>query len=202
MIKTISAKILTFILKNSDIDEKISEIYQYGIEITLSSILNITLIILCSLIIGDIILGCVFLICFIALRSYSGGYHADTYFKCNVIFTLSFFFVVGFSRSLFFFFGYDFWIYGGITGLAFIPLLLFSPVQNIHKLLSSDQKRCCRKKSIAIFSLLTLLGFLLIICENYYGLIIIITDVIVSAMILIEIFMQRRKDHENQEAGF
>lgn len=202
MIKTISAKILTFILKNSDIDEKNSEIYQYGIEVTISSILNITLIILCSIITGDIILGYVFLVCFIALRSYSGGYHADTYFKCNVIFTLLFFIVVGFGRSLLFFFGYDLRIYGVITVLAFMPVLFFSPVQNIHKILSVDQKISCRKKSIAIFSLLTLIGFSLVACENYYGVIIIITDVIVSAMILIEIFIQRRKEHENQEVDF
>ena len=90
MIKKVSVRIMNLISCSIELNPEMSEVYQYGIEITISSILNVLLIILFGLIIRDIISAIIFLACIIPLRQLCGGYHASTYFKCNAIFVLSF----------------------------------------------------------------------------------------------------------------
>ena len=67
MICQISEKILKFTSKHIEISSEMKDVYQYGIEITLSSMLNITLVLLCSLILGNIIAGLLYLSIFIFL---------------------------------------------------------------------------------------------------------------------------------------
>ena len=85
MINWLSSLILDFIYGNSDLSSEIKDIYKYGIEITLSSVLNIVLVFGASIIIGDIIAGVMFLLIFVLLSSFTGGYHASTYLRCNSI---------------------------------------------------------------------------------------------------------------------
>lgn len=83
MINHISKIITNFFLQQKSISEDEKEIYQYGVEITISSILNILLILLLSILVRSVLSGIVFLVCFIYVRRYTGGYHAETYFRCN-----------------------------------------------------------------------------------------------------------------------
>ena len=52
MINKISRAILTFVYNYSELPPDMMDIYQYGIEITLSSILNILFVLICSLLIN------------------------------------------------------------------------------------------------------------------------------------------------------
>lgn len=65
MICWISSKLLNFVCKNYDIPSDTMDIYQYVIEITISSMLNITLVLLCAVLFGDIFSGIVYLLIFI-----------------------------------------------------------------------------------------------------------------------------------------
>ena len=88
----ISQIIVCFISRNMTIDdEEMLDVYKYGIEITLSSVLNFVLIIISSLILRDLSAGLIFMALFIFLRSYTGGYHAETYLRCNIAFVCTFF---------------------------------------------------------------------------------------------------------------
>ena len=90
MIKIIANWILNLVCKNCDIPNDLREAYQYGIGITISSIFNILLILLTSLLFRDVLSGVIFLLCFISLRTYSGGYHATTYLRCSIVFLLTY----------------------------------------------------------------------------------------------------------------
>ena len=91
MIEKISKKICCFALNNSMLsDKKYTDIYQYGIEIMISSIIGVMLIILSGVIIKDMKSAIMFLISFMLLRSFCGGYHANNYLKCNIIFIVLF----------------------------------------------------------------------------------------------------------------
>lgn len=70
-----SGRILSFLVKNTSLPEEETDVYKYGIEITISSLFNIILIIMLSLIFGSIVSGICFLSCFILLRQFTGGYH-------------------------------------------------------------------------------------------------------------------------------
>lgn len=199
MINKMSDMILNFIKANLDFDGELEEVYRYGIEITISSILNIALILTASCIIGDIIIGLTFLLCFIPLRSYCGGYHATTYFRCNLIFLLTFL-AVYFSGLMMYTFltGEAVEVYEAVLLLGFIPILIFSPVKNINKELDEIQTKKCRFISMIIYAAIGIASIYFVLEEQLYGAIIVMTLASVSVMIMVEIFMQRRGYHETE----
>ena len=196
MIVKLSRAIVRFISANTDIDNELIAVYQYGVEITISSILNIALIFLCGLIIGDLMYSIVFLMCFIPIRSYCGGYHASTYFKCNLIFVITFLFVVLLSRVSENIINYNAYVYFWVALFAFIPIVIFSPVKNANKKLSVSMAKKSKCISIILFLLSTCLAMYLIHCKINFGIVVIMTVAAVSVMIIVEIFMQRRGYHE------
>ena len=70
------SKIVTFLTEQEVISSEsdVQDFYRYGIEISISSFLNIFLV----------------LLLFILIRSFTGGYHADTYFRCNLLMCITF----------------------------------------------------------------------------------------------------------------
>jgi accessory gene regulator B len=57
--------------------------YQYGLEILISGLIGIINILIISILIHRLTQGIVFLIVFIVLREYTGGYHAESYISFN-----------------------------------------------------------------------------------------------------------------------
>lgn len=153
MIQFISQKTVTFMCRYYKVDNTdMLDVYQYGIEITLSSLLNISLVFIISLLLGDFLEGIVFLVCFIPLRSYCGGYHASTYFICNIVFAMTFIGVCFISKMLFdCLTENNLAIYEVIMLLSFLPILKYSPVKNIHKKLDRINAKKCRIISFAVY---------------------------------------------------
>lgn len=86
MISYLAGRITVFILRNGKKSEnKLAEIYHYGIEILLSSFLNIFWILLLGAVTRRFFSSIVFLICFILLRQCTGGWHASSHFMCNIV---------------------------------------------------------------------------------------------------------------------
>ena len=94
------SKILKFITEQNVIsDEKDEqEFYKYGIEISISSFLNIFLVVILGFLIHHVLESVVFLTLFILIRSFTGGYHADTYFRCNLLMCVTFIITVFVKR--------------------------------------------------------------------------------------------------------
>lgn len=92
MIKKLTNHILSYLISSNAIDdnEETKDYYRYGIEITISSLINILLIIIIGIVSGNALESIVFLACFIPLRQFTGGFHAKTYFLCNLSFAVSF----------------------------------------------------------------------------------------------------------------
>lgn len=195
MIVRLSQVILNFIYKHSELPCEMNDIYQYGIEITLSSALNIMLVIGCSVLIRDVPTGVIFLLLFVSMRSFTGGYHASTYFRCNSIMLLTFLTVYLLYRNLCQL-NIDIHIYEALLLLNLIPILLFAPVPNKHKKISQSQKRFNHIVSVIMGILLSLTAFILILFKIRYGVLIVMTISSISVMIIIESLLQRREYHE------
>ena len=84
MIKSSANKVTSFLYYNKyiDSDKYDYEVYLYGFEALIASILNSVAILLIGLLFDRFIDSIVFLACYCPLRQYSGGYHADTYKRC------------------------------------------------------------------------------------------------------------------------
>lgn len=196
MIIRLSQIILKFIYKHLELSIEMKDIYQYGIEITLSSALNLILVIGFSILIQDIPAGVIFMLLFIFMRSFTGGYHASTYFKCNSIMLLTFLTVCLLYRNLFQL-DVDMHIYEVLSLLNLIPIFVFAPVPNIHKKLSQNQKIFNHIVSIIISILLSITALVLIMFKIKYGVLIVITMSSISIMIIIGTLLQRRECHES-----
>lgn len=183
--------------RHISVDTKLEDVYRYGIEITLSSILNIGLVMGVSFILGNPLSGLCFLTCFIFLRSFCGGYHADSYFKCNTLMVILYIISYLCGRMLIYFEITDFRLMSIILMLTFLPFYAFAPVKNKHKSLSEHKAKKCKIFTIVFYVFLSLLGLLMISFNSLYGSIIIISLIEISVLILIEILMQRRHNDEN-----
>lgn len=194
----LSQSIVNFISRNMTIDdEEMLDVYKYGIEITLSSILNFVLIIVSSLILRDLTAGVVFMALFIFLRSYTGGYHAETYLRCNIVFVCTFF-ITYFLAEFFEYIDSDISILA-ITVIFYIPIRVFSPVKNRHKILTEVKRKCSRIVSTIVYFLSLLLTVLLCYHDIRYGYLLAATDIAVSVLILVEVYMQKKGYHPSSD---
>lgn len=196
MVCWISAKTLTFISKLMEIPPEAKAAYQYGIEIMISSIFNIALVTLCSLALGDILSGITYLFVFIFLRTYTGGYHATTYLRCNITMVVTY--IITFVLyKIITYYAIPLFVCETIALVDLIPIIICAPVPNKHKPLTDTQGNRSHKLSILIASILSLIGLILYTLEIPIGVMIIMTVTMVSVLIIIEIFMQRRGYHES-----
>ena len=138
MIAGLSKRILRFLTVSQVIGTKDEEqqYYQYGIEITISSGINIALILFLGALSGAFFESVVFLMTFIPIRQVTGGYHAHTYLKCNVIFGIVFMLVIICYRFINVFELYSIitpfhqMVFSVLCSLIFIGIC---PVENINK---------------------------------------------------------------------
>ncbi|HBM97820.1 MAG TPA: accessory regulator, partial [Ruminococcus sp.] len=88
MLHTLSEKIADFLFDNND-DYPI-EVYIYGIEITLSTIIGAISLLTAGLIFNLFAESIIYMISLSVIRMFSGGYHSKTYLKCNIVLIISY----------------------------------------------------------------------------------------------------------------
>ena len=194
MLQRLAFKLTNFIFKNTKLDSELFEVYKYGVEITISSLLNIILIIAASIVISDIISGVIFLAVFILLRSFVGGYHAKTYFMCNALFLLTYLVVYYLNSAAAAFIDKELLsrILTVLILLGIIPIIAFAPVKNPYKPLSEKHARVSRMVGIAVYTLLSIVGLAIYYGGIRYGSFTILTLISVSVLIVIETIKTRR----------
>lgn len=89
----LSSYLVQCLIHNQIIQEDQEEIYLYGFQLILNSLLTMVWLLFWGCLLGKLGLTIVATICLVHLRQYAGGYHADTYLKCFLISNLSFFMI-------------------------------------------------------------------------------------------------------------
>ena len=186
MIEKAAQRIYLYMSRHIEVDEELADVYKYGIEITISSALNILLVMAISVILKSPLSGVCHLCCLFSLRSFCGGYHADSYLKCNSL--MVFFFALSYAAAklLIYYNLTDIHFMSPLLMLAFLPIYAFAPVKNKHKLLTERNAKKCRIMSIIIYIVLSLLGLSLAFFGYLFGSIIIITLIEISGSVLFE----------------
>ena len=192
MIEKLSRHILQYLLHSGVIadtnDEK--EYYQYGIEITVSSILNIVLILGIGLITWNVFESLIFLLLFIPIRQFTGGFHTSTYFKCNLSFCILFssvlilyHFTKGFLNT-----------YLSIL-ITFICVLLITaecPIENKNKPIPEERKKFHKIMAALLSAIYGIVGIVLTAISNKYGALILYTLAAVAMLIIAAMLQDRR----------
>lgn len=133
----ISQKLTNQLLSLNLISKSEINLYRYGIDVLLSSILNIITILGCSLFFNTIWHGVIFLIFFVPLRITLGGYHASTRLNCFLVSVLLYG-LISYLQLLIYYFRLRciFWI----SLLSFCTLYIFfcKPAANSHHPVKTD----------------------------------------------------------------
>lgn len=193
MINQISETITQFFLHQESISEEEKDVYKYGVEITVSSLLNVILILLIGLLFDNLLSGAVFLVCFIIVRKYTGGYHAETYFRCNMVLCTTYTIVYISSNN----FDINVWSEILILLVDFEMVIKYSPVNNIHKKLDINQKKNFHRLAILFYMLFSIISLILLNICSFYGKLILFTLLSIALMIVVEIILQKRGIHES-----
>lgn len=185
MISNLSNKVLNFLLEQKVIQdtEYETEYYKYGIEITISSILNIVIIIALGIILGVLKESIIFLICFIVLRQFTGGYHADSYLKCNMYFALSFISLILIYKMTSTILTTFICIL--ISFACIVLITTYCPIEHINKPLSHHKKVFNRIIAIIISLIYSFIGTYLVSNFNCFGAILIYTLLLITILIIL-----------------
>lgn len=184
-------------------DQYTIDIYVYGIELALSSLLGNILVILIGIVTGSLIESIIFMAALTSVRVFSGGYHANTYLKCNLITLASAIFTITINKLLIIVFSKQIILYLLICTLVLLLLtiIIYCPVENKNKQIQPEDKIKFKFMSVAVVVIQAVVCFTFF---NIFGfdqvLIIIPTMIVVNISILAEIILKRRREkHECTE---
>lgn len=161
MISSVANNITNYLICKKVIKDDDREIYQYGFEQVFSSLLNIATMLLLGIILGKIYQSLVLILSFMALRSYSGGYHANTPLHCYLLTVMS----ISAALSIMKFVTIDRFICLGLLILSSVVILLLSPIGSKNKPLDEIEKIIYRKKTIIVWSVETCVAIVFIILD-------------------------------------
>lgn len=161
MISSAANNITNYLICEKVIKDDDREIYQYGFEQVFSSLLNLATMLLLGIILGKIYQSLVLILSFMALRSYSGGYHANTPLHCYLLTVMS----ISAALSIMKFITIDRFICLGLLVLSSVVILLLSPIGSQNKPLDEIEKIIYRKKTIIVWSVETCVAIVFIILD-------------------------------------
>lgn len=193
MISFISDKLLNYIISKKVIngeDGETVEFYKYGIEITVSSILNIVLVMLASAVFAAPAEGIVFLAVFIPTRQYTGGFHAGSYLKCNLTFVFCYMLILILYKYLP---PVPFWAFWALAALDAAVIAVCCPVENENKPIRSKKQYIkCKIISVVLFAVWFSLGVWAFSLGIAQGVFVVYTLQLIAALVIISILPGRK----------
>lgn len=193
MVGKVSRKVTDRLLSRNAIKDEDYEIYQYGLEQLFTSILNMLTLLVIGSIMGMIWQGIIFVLSFMLLRKYAGGYHASTPLGCYLLTTL----IITVALSVMKYFEISILIYLVLLMVSSVIVYMLTPVEAVNKELDKIEKIIYRKKTILIWIVEVSLAIGVFILKHYEISICIFMAVIMVGISLvtghIEIKLVKRK---------
>lgn len=146
LLARLAGKIGNNLVHSGVIKEEDAEIYIYGINQILTSVLNVSSALIIGLIFDVFTEVAVFMAAYIPLRSFAGGYHAKTPLRCYV-FSVMMLIVVSLGlKNL----HIADWIYYAVLAVSILVVLVLSPVQDRNKPLDEIEHKVFKRRSALI----------------------------------------------------
>ena len=164
----IANTITDHLVRKQRIDERQREIYCYGLKLILADVINFSLIMLLSVLLGRFWDGVAFLITLCGVRKYSGGFHAKTFWLCRLSMLITYLCVIGISELL-----------GRMSGALLVTIVLnvaaiviipcLAPVKHPNKILTDKQLEENKLKAAIASEILAAVSILFVIVNNPVG---------------------------------
>lgn len=162
MFRNFAEDIAFLLIKNKIIDIEERDIYIYGIEVILLNGGLLLMFLLISLLFDAMINFWTYLIFFLPLRIFSGGYHAKTSECCFVMSTVMYGISVAITKFLPLLYLNFYWWIAGVFSVLII--FIFTPLINANNPLNELQKK---RNRIVVYSLLIIDFVFFILCCTF-----------------------------------
>ena len=169
-------------LVNDITDSEKKENIAYGLEILLSTAVSVLIITILAILLGTFGETILFLLPFMLLRTYSGGYHAQTHFRCFLILFFAFCINLILNSMII--------IFSAIASV--IIILKFAPVEDKNHPLSKRQKKNNRKICMIMLSILFTACIILFLNQNNKVLFNIVYGITITALSIIAVKIKNK----------
>lgn len=183
MIERLSERYTNYLLHTKQISGDDYEVYRFGISQLFFIIVNSLTIITIGILFGKIIEMLIFVIAFVMLRRYAGGYHAPTAFRCYLLTSVSAVLGIYIIKSLPVWKGEYFWLFV-IAGMC---IFCIAPVENSNKPLDAMEVLIygTRAKVMWCVEALLFVGLYFVGCYRF-ALAILVAQLILVISLLVE----------------
>ena len=197
MIHSLSENIADFLLSNNCFEKENIDIYVYGIELVVSTLLGIVIVMLLSIAFNCVFDGLLFYMAFYTLRKFTGGLHCNTHLKCNLTY-ISIFLISVIINSLIKGTSLRIIVLGVFIVFSFVTIFLFAPIENINKPIKKENMLKFKLISISVFLLHIFLFSVISYFSDNRADMIIITDLFVALLIIISLFLNKERRVKNE----
>ena len=161
MIVRLSKRMASFFVRNDVIKSEDEEVYEYGLQLLLSTVFNGIIALVLAIISGTVWQCVCYLAVFVLIRKSAGGFHAKTHLGCCCILAVVLSLFIVFIKFV------PTNIYTAITVFAVVfsvtVILLFAPLEHENKPISGKDKKRLRKISVIYAILISFVISLLFI---------------------------------------
>lgn len=152
MFKSCADKVTSVLLHNGAINKEEYKLYSYGFETMIAFIVNIIVILFIGFMFGKFGQTLLFLACYCPIRQFTGGYHANSYGNCLLLFISIFLIDMGILSNI---------IYQSFTEIVIIltfisciGIYFLAPVEHRDNPLSNEEKKHYKKVAITLVSII------------------------------------------------
>ena len=174
-------RLVVKLIEDGAIEEEDREIYEYGFHHGIITLVNIALTLLIGICMKMFVETILFMVAYIPLRTYAGGFHAKTQFRCFIYSNLIVVLILVFSKIL-----ADYMlIVLGIGIVATGIIIFFAPVEDQNKPLDEIEVQVYGKKARKILLFDILLAGVLMFFSYELGTATIIVSISMLAIFLV-----------------
>ena len=193
MLATIAARLTDQLYFCCPLDPSKKAIYEYGIQLSLSTLASMCSIVLLGLLLKNPASAFIFLGVFFFLRLFSGGYHATTYARCFLLTNSVYLAVVGASYWIVCFQLYH--LLPVIVVASCVVVIALSPVRNKHHPLSENTYRKNRKIAVVLAAVESFLFLFLVIWQIFRPYVAISTMSLAAVAVMMLFTLRRKEDY-------
>ena len=197
LLNSLSEKIAYFFF--SDSSDYPIEIYVYGIKLLISSLIGMCAISAIGLFTGYFTQAITYIVALSLIKSFAGGYHANSYLKCNVLSVLSFLFALIMYFPLLRMSTMEVMIITAVIFLtSLLTIILFSPVEHQNKKIEQGDRKKYKLISIVMLCAEIAVSICFYIIFHMDGLLVILpTLIVVDIAILADVIGKGVVHNEN-----
>lgn len=190
MIRRLSESIVKWQFRRNILTREQSALYQYAYEVMLNQAINIFLAILIAVVLNAPMSVLVFLVSYIPLRSYCGGYHARTNGGCTIVSTILILLVCLVEKM------YIWELTALLTPVCLMVsgvfIFMFAPVPDKNKPLDEKETILYRKRSRLVWLVEAVIGVVFWYFGLRAGVVIAISHAILSLMLVYGVFINKK----------